>query len=120
VTGLVVQPIVGYLSDRTWNRLGRAASVLPHRSDPRLAGAGRDANSPAALWVAPASLDHGRLDNISMEPFRAFGGRQSPVGAANPPAYAMQSFFIGTARSWFGAAMASHQAGGGEHRARSV
>ena len=23
VTGLVVQPIVGYLSDRTWNRLGR-------------------------------------------------------------------------------------------------
>src|SRR5690242_21656376 len=23
VTGLVVQPIIGYLSDRTWNRLGR-------------------------------------------------------------------------------------------------
>ena len=29
VTGLLVQPIVGYLSDRTWNRLGPAAALLP-------------------------------------------------------------------------------------------
>ena len=83
LTGLIVQPIVGYLSDRTWTR-------------PR-AGAGRTScsarcwrrwrcssmpNSPA-LWIAAGML--WMLDasiNVSMEPFRAFVGDQLPPRAA--------------------------------------
>ena len=95
VTGLVVQPIVGYLSDRTWNRLGRrrpyfltgavlaslALLVMP--------------NSPALwvaagmLWIMDASI------NISMEPFRAFVGDNLPAGQ-RVTGFALQSFFIGT------------------------
>jgi maltose/moltooligosaccharide transporter len=93
-TGLLVQPIVGYYSDRTWNRLGRRRPYF-------LAGAVLTTlalfampNSPSLwiaaglLWMLDASL------NISMEPFRAFVGDQlSP--RQRPTGYAMQSFFIG-------------------------
>jgi maltose/moltooligosaccharide transporter len=94
LTGLIVQPIVGYYSDRTWNRLGRRRPYF-------LAGAVLTTlalfampNSPSLwiaaglLWILDASL------NISMEPFRAFVGDQlSPK--QRPTGYAMQSFFIG-------------------------
>ena len=76
VTGLIMQPIIGHMSDNTWNRLGRrrpyfltgailaslALLVMP--------------NSPALwvaagmLWIMDASI------NISMEPFRASGAGQ--------------------------------------------
>lgn len=94
LTGLIVQPIVGYLSDRTWNRLGRrrpyfltgavlaslALFVMPNSSALWIAA--------GLLWVLDASI------NISMEPFRAFVGDQlSP--AQRPAGYSMQSFFIG-------------------------
>jgi maltose/moltooligosaccharide transporter len=94
LTGLIVQPIVGYLSDRTWTRLGRRrpyflagallaslALVLMPRSSTLWVAAG-------LLWVLDASI------NISMEPFRAFVGDQLPT-AQRPTGYAMQSFFIG-------------------------
>ncbi|MEI7037969.1 MFS transporter [Fulvimonas yonginensis] len=93
-TGLIVQPIVGYLSDRTWNRLGRRRPYF-------LVGAVLSTlallwmpNAPALwmaaglLWVLDASI------NVSMEPFRAFVGDQCPTGQ-RPLGYAMQSFFIG-------------------------
>jgi maltose/moltooligosaccharide transporter len=95
VTGLVVQPIVGYFSDRTWNRLGRRRPFF-------LAGAILASlalifmpNSPALwvaagmLWIMDASI------NISMEPFRAFVGDNLP-SAQRTTGFAMQSFFIGT------------------------
>jgi len=94
LTGLLVQPIVGYFSDRTWNGLGRRRPYF-------LAGAVLATlallampNSPSLwiaaglLWVLDASI------NISMEPFRAFVGDQLPP-AQRPTGYAMQSFFIG-------------------------
>jgi maltose/moltooligosaccharide transporter len=94
VTGLIVQPIIGYMSDRTWNRLGRrrpffligailaslALFVMP--------------NSPylwvaaGMLWIMDASI------NISMEPFRAFVGDNLPK-QQRTLGFAMQSFFIG-------------------------
>ncbi|QED36435.1 SLC45 family MFS transporter [Antarcticibacterium arcticum] len=95
VTGLVVQPIIGYFSDRTWTRLGRRRPYF-------LIGAILSSlalfimpNSPTlwvaagTLWIMDASI------NISMEPFRAFVGdnlpeRQRTLG------FSMQSFFIGT------------------------
>lgn len=94
LTGLLVQPIIGYLSDRTWTRFGRrrpyfmigavfttlALLVMPNSPTLWIAA--------GTLWVLDASI------NVSMEPFRAFVGdklapRQRPTG------YAMQSFFIG-------------------------
>ncbi|MGA2779964.1 MAG: MFS transporter [Steroidobacteraceae bacterium] len=94
LTGLLVQPVIGYLSDRTWTALGRrrpyflfgallasiALFFMP-RSPNLLVAA-------ALLWVLDASI------NVSMEPFRAFVGDQlAPV--QRPSGYAMQSFFIG-------------------------
>jgi len=94
VTGLLVQPIVGYYSDRTWNKLGRrrpyfltgailasiALIIMP--------------NSPV-LWVAAGTLwlMDGSI-NISMEPFRAFVGDNLP-DEQRTKGFAMQSFFIG-------------------------
>ncbi|HSX60187.1 MAG TPA: MFS transporter [Tahibacter sp.] len=94
LTGLVVQPIVGYLSDRTWTRLGRrrpyflvgavlaslALFAMPH-SPVLWVAAG-------LLWVLDASI------NIAMEPFRAFVGDQLP-SRQRARGYALQSFFIG-------------------------
>jgi maltose/moltooligosaccharide transporter len=93
-SGLVVQPIVGYLSDRTWTRLGRrrpyfligallasTALFLMPRSPTLWVAA-------ALLWLLDASI------NISMEPFRALVGDQ--LGSRQRPAgFAVQSFFIG-------------------------
>jgi maltose/moltooligosaccharide transporter len=93
-TGLVVQPLVGYASDRTWTWLGRRRPYF-------LAGAILSAFALVAmphaqvLWVAAALL--WMLDasiNISMEPIRAFVGDQLPP-SQRPTGYAMQSFFIG-------------------------
>jgi maltose/moltooligosaccharide transporter len=93
-TGLVVQPLIGYFSDRTWTRLGRRRPYF-------LAGAVLAATAlvlmprSTNLWMAAALL--WLLDcaiNVSMEPFRAFVGDQLNP-AQRPGGYAMQSFFIG-------------------------
>ena len=93
-SGLLVQPIVGYLSDRTWTRLGRrrpyfligavltTLALLCMPNSPMLWVAA------GLLWIMDASI------NISMEPFRAFVGDQLPP-RQRPVGYAMQSFFIG-------------------------
>ena len=99
LTGLLVQPIIGHLSDRTWNRLGRrrpyfltgailaALSLLlmplaPSFAMPLVFAAGM-------LWVLDASL------NISMEPFRAFVGDMLRTDQ-HSAGYAVQTAFIGT------------------------
>ncbi|HYE28246.1 MAG TPA: MFS transporter [Allosphingosinicella sp.] len=95
LTGLLVQPVIGHMSDRTW--LGRLGRRRPYF----LAGAVLAAlalfvmpESPVLwfaavmLWVLDASL------NISMEPFRAFVGdmlRKDQHSAG----YAVQTAFIG-------------------------
>lgn len=97
MTGLIVQPIIGYLSDRTWHpRWGRrrpyfligailsslALFIMPNSSAIWMAA--------GTLWILDSCI------NISMEPFRAFvadnlDDKQRPFG------YAMQSMFIGAA-----------------------
>ena len=98
LTGLIVQPIIGHLSDRTWNRLGRRRpyfltgailSALALFLMPLAPAVGAPLLFAAAmLWVLDASL------NISMEPFRAFVGDmlRSDQHAAG---YAVQTAFIG-------------------------
>ncbi len=94
VTGLLVQPIIGYLSDRTWNRLGRRRPYF-------LAGALLSACAMVALpnakvlwlavpvfWLLDVAL------NVSMEPFRAFVGDMLPA-EQRTAGYAVQTIFIG-------------------------
>jgi maltose/moltooligosaccharide transporter len=95
VTGLVIQPIVGYFSDRTWTRLGRrrpyflwgaifaSAALIVMPNSPYLWVAA------GMLWILDASI------NISMEPFRAYVGDMLP-SEQRTKGFAMQSFFIGT------------------------
>ncbi|MES2443429.1 MAG: MFS transporter [Pseudomonadota bacterium] len=92
--GLLVQPIIGYLSDRTWGPLGRRRPYL-------LAGAVLTAvalfampNAPTLwfasmmLWLLTASI------NIAMEPFRALVADRLPE-EQRTTGFAMQVFFIG-------------------------
>lgn len=94
LTGLLVQPIIGHASDRTWGALGRrrpyflagailssSALILMPRSSALWMAAG-------LLWVLDASI------NISMEPFRAFVADLLPE-SQRTRGFAMQSLFIG-------------------------
>jgi maltose/moltooligosaccharide transporter len=94
LTGLLVQPVVGYFSDRTWTGLGRRRPYFLFGALFATLALIAMPNSPALwiaaglLWILDASI------NISMEPFRAYVGDQLPP-AQRPAGYAMQSFFIG-------------------------
>jgi len=95
VTGLLVQPIVGYFSDRTWTRLGRRRPYFLVGAILASLALIAMPNSPVLwvaagmLWIMDASI------NVSMEPFRAFVGDNLP-SAQRTTGFAMQSFFIGT------------------------
>jgi len=95
LTGLLVQPIIGYMSDRTWSsRFGRrkpyflvgailascALFVMPSSSTLWMAA--------GLLWIMDASI------NISMEPFRAFVADMLPE-QQHTRGFTMQSMFIG-------------------------
>jgi maltose/moltooligosaccharide transporter len=95
ITGLLVQPIIGYLSDRTWHPYwGRrrpfffigailatiALLLMPNSYELWMAA--------SLLWILDASI------NISMEPFRAFVGDKLPE-SQRTSGFAFQTFFIG-------------------------
>jgi maltose/moltooligosaccharide transporter len=95
VTGLLVQPVIGYMSDNTWHpKWGRrrpfffigallaalALFLMPNSSALWMA--------VAVLWMMDAAI------NVSMEPFRAFVGDKLDV-SQQTAGYAMQTFFIG-------------------------
>jgi maltose/moltooligosaccharide transporter len=95
LTGLIVQPIIGYLSDRTWHKsLGRRRPyfligailssicliLMPNSSTLWMAA--------GLLWILDSSI------NISMEPFRAFVA-DNLIENQRAKGFAMQSFFIG-------------------------
>jgi maltose/moltooligosaccharide transporter len=95
VTGLLVQPVIGYLSDNTWHPTwGRrrpffflgavlaatALFLMPHSVGIWMA--------VAVLWLMDASI------NISMEPFRAFVGDKLDT-SQQTAGFAMQTFLIG-------------------------
>ncbi|OZS45236.1 MFS transporter [Photobacterium sanguinicancri] len=94
LTGLLVQPIIGYFSDRTWTPLGRrrpyflcgaiassfALIIMPY--SPYLWVAA------GMLWILDASI------NVSMEPFRALVADNLP-SEQRTQGFAVQTFFIG-------------------------
>jgi maltose/moltooligosaccharide transporter len=94
MTGFIIQPIIGYMSDRTWGKWGRrkpyfttgailatiALLLMPHSSALWMAA--------GLLWILDASI------NVSMEPFRAFVGDLLPESQINR-GYTTQSMFIG-------------------------
>ena len=95
VTGLLVQPIIGYYSDRTWHhKWGRRRPFFAIGAILASIALIIMPNSPTlwiaigTLWIMDASI------NISMEPFRAFVGDMLPP-AQRTTGFAMQSFFIG-------------------------
>ncbi len=95
VTGLLIQPIIGYYSDRTWSpRWGRRRPFFAVGAILASIALFIMPNSPE-LWVAAGMLwlMDGSI-NISMEPFRAFVGDMLP-GDQRTAGFAMQSFFIG-------------------------
>jgi len=94
LTGLIVQPIIGHFSDKTWTSMGRrrpyffwgavltTASLIFMPSSPTLWVAA------IMLWIMDASI------NVTMEPFRAFVGDMLP-SKQRTYGYIMQTFFIG-------------------------
>ena len=94
LTGLIIQPIIGYFSDKTWTKLGRRKPYFLAGAILASAALFVMPNSPflwfaaGMLWIMDASI------NVSMEPFRAFVGDNLPE-KQRTMGFAMQSFFIG-------------------------
>lgn len=95
VTGLILQPIIGHYSDKTWGKLGRRRPYFLVGALLATAALLFMPNSPSlwiaigTLWIMDASI------NITMEPFRAFVG-DNLASEQRTRGFAMQSFFIGT------------------------
>jgi maltose/moltooligosaccharide transporter len=94
LTGLLVQPIVGYCSDRTWGALGRRrpyfliGAILASLALIAMPNSGTVWMAAGLLWILDASI------NITMEPFRAFVGDLLPR-EQRKLGFAMQSLLIG-------------------------
>ncbi len=122
VTGLLVQPIIGYYSDRTWHpKWGRRRPFFAIGAILATIALFLMPNSTALwmavimLWLMDASI------NISMEPFRAFVGDMLP-NEQRTSGFAMQSFFIGVGAiiasalpyvftNWFGVSNVANDGG---------
>ncbi len=115
LTGLLVQPVIGHLSDRTWSpRFGRrrpyflVGAILSSLALFAMPHVGALWMAAGLLWILDASI------NVSMEPFRAFVADLLPP-EGRTRGFAMQSLFIGLGASiasalpwmltnWFGVA----------------
>lgn len=128
LTGMIVQPIIGYYSDRTWNRLGRrkpyflagtiiccvALIVLPN------SGSWFAAKSALMIGAGMLMLMDASI-NVAMEPFRALVADNLP-DSQRTFGFSIQTFLIGVGavtgswmplvlNRWFGV---TNEAGPGE------
>lgn len=85
LTGLIVQPIVGYYSDRTWTRLGRrrpfflTGALLAAVGLILMPNAGMFTQFLPSLWIGAGMLMIMDASfNIAMEPFRALVADMMP------------------------------------------
>lgn len=94
LTGFIVQPIIGAMSDRTWGPLGRrrpyflVGAILSSLALVAMPNSSTLWMAAGLLWILDASI------NVSMEPFRAFVADKLPE-EQRTTGFAMQSFFIG-------------------------
>jgi maltose/moltooligosaccharide transporter len=94
LTGFIVQPIIGAMSDRTWGPLGRrrpyflVGAILSSLALLAMPNCSTLWMAAGLLWILDASI------NVSMEPFRAFVADKLPEEQRGT-GFAMQSFFIG-------------------------
>jgi len=94
LTGFIVQPIIGAMSDRTWGPLGRrrpyflVGAILSSLALVLMPNCSQIWMAAGLLWILDASI------NVSMEPFRAFVADKLPERQQGT-GFAMQSFFIG-------------------------
>src|SRR5438552_2195777 len=112
LTGFIVQPLIGAMSDRTWGPLGRrrpyflVGAILSSLALVAMPNCSALWMAAGLLWILDASI------NVSMEPFRAFVADKLPE-AQRGTGFAMQSFFIGVGavvagmlpwilKNWFG------------------
>ena len=94
VSGLLIQPLIGHMSDKTWNWLGRRKPYFLFGAVLSCLALVLMTNSPVLwvaaviLWIMDASI------NVTMQPFRAFIGDMLP-DEQRTLGFAMQTFFIG-------------------------
>ncbi len=94
LTGLIVQPIIGQMSDKTWNRLGRrrpyflVGAILASLALIAMPNSSALWMAAGLLWILDASI------NVSMEPFRAFVADMLPP-EQRTRGFAWQSLYIG-------------------------
>ena len=101
LVGMIVQPLIGYYSDRTWNRLGRrkpyflTGALLSSLALLLLPNSGGMAGMIPALWIgAGFVMVMDASFNIAMEPFRALVADNLP-DSQRTLGFSVQTFLIG-------------------------
>jgi maltose/moltooligosaccharide transporter len=101
LVGMIVQPLIGHYSDRTWNRLGRrkpyflTGALLSAAALVFLPNSGVLAGAIPALWIgAGFVMIMDASFNVAMEPFRALVADNLP-DSQRTAGFAIQAFLIG-------------------------
>nr|WP_294992365.1 MFS transporter [uncultured Sediminibacterium sp.] len=99
--GMIVQPLIGHYSDRTWNRIGRrkpyflVGALLSSAALVFLPNAGSMSGLIPALWIgAGIVMIMDASFNVAMEPFRALVADNLP-DTQRTSGFAIQTFLIG-------------------------
>ena len=101
LVGMIVQPLIGHYSDRTWNRLGRrkpyflTGALLSCAALVFLPNSGAVSSIVPALWIgAGMVMIMDASFNVAMEPFRALVADNLP-DSQRTSGFAVQTFLIG-------------------------
>lgn len=101
LVGMIVQPLIGHYSDRTWNRLGRrkpyflTGALLSATALVFLPNSGAVSSFIPALWIgAGMVMIMDASFNVAMEPFRALVADNLP-DSQRTSGFAVQTFLIG-------------------------
>lgn len=101
LVGMIVQPIIGHYSDKTWNRIGRrkpyflVGAILSSIALVFLPNSGHFTAVLPALWIgAGIVMIMDASFNVAMEPFRALVADNLPVDQSTT-GFSIQTFLIG-------------------------
>jgi maltose/moltooligosaccharide transporter len=101
LVGMIVQPIIGHYSDKTWTKMGRrkpyflAGALLSSAALIFLPNAGSLAGIVPALWIgAGMVMVMDASFNVAMEPFRALVADNLPQSQSTL-GFSIQTFLIG-------------------------